>query len=316
MTAQKVRTLELKDYKQFERLRQNETPWPYVTDAFTQIWDLAYEIVPRAMLTVEWENAWAGGAGYALAETDPHLAFIGIIIKPEYRRRGLGQEAYTKLIDRLRTRKIGRVLTIVNTRQESGHDFVTQRDFHEIGRSIYCELNTATAAVGVLGDAEQLVADQDLRFTTLNRFPQRGLADRLLPIWNRTRPDQPQHWPYVPVSAHRFEREILAPEAISWEHSFVIVTPANDIVGLSLNIPTAENRLFTFYTGIDPDFRGKKLGLALKLKLIEHAQSQGFAGLAAENDADNAAMWRINKQLGFISVLEMVTYQKLLEAYE
>ncbi|MCB0212271.1 MAG: GNAT family N-acetyltransferase [Anaerolineae bacterium] len=314
MTALNVRTLELKEYKHFERLRQNETPWPYVTDAFTYIWDLAYEIVPRAMLTVEFENQWAGSAGYALVENDPDLAFLGIMIKPEYRRQGLGQEAYTKLIDRLRTRKIRRVLTIVNTWQEAGHEFVTQHDFHEIGRTIYCELDTTAVDLGAWANPDEIVTGQNLRFSTLNRFPRRGLADRLLPIWNRTRPDQPQHWPYVPVSANRFEREVLAPEAISWEHSFALITAENQIVGLNLNIPTAENQLFTFYTGIDPDFRGKKLGLALKLKLIEHAQSQGFAGLAAENDAGNTAMWRINNQLGFMSILEMVTYQKLLEA--
>ena len=313
MTSPKIRTLELKEYKQFELLRQNEKPWPYLTDAFTYIWDLAYEIVPRAMLSVEIDNEWAGGAGYALAETDPELAFMGIIIKPEHRRKGLGQQVYAQLSERLQARKIRRVLTMVNAQQVAGLQFAARCGFQEIGRTIYGELDAATADIGAWADPEQIVARQNLRFTTLNRFPRRGLADRLLPIWNRTRPDQPQYWPYVPISANRLEREVFEPEAIVWEHSFAIVTAENHIVGLTLNIHTAANRLFTFYTAVDPDFRRQKLGLALKLKLIAHAQAHGMAGLAAENDAGNAAMWHINQQLGFYPLLEMVVYQKMLD---
>lgn len=313
MPSSKIRTLELKEYKQFELLRQNEKPWPYLTDAFTHIWDLAYEIVPRAMLSVEVDNEWAGCAGYALAETDPDLAFMGLIIKPEYRRKGLGQQVYAQLIERLQARKIRRVLTMVNTQQETGLQFAARCGFQEIGRTVYSELDAAAADIGSWDDPEQIVARQNLRFTTLNRFPRRGLADRLLPIWNRTRPDQPQYWTYVPISANRLEREVFEPEAIVWEHSFAIVTAENHIVGLTLNIHTAANRLFTFYTAVDPDFRRQKLGLALKLKLIDHAQAQGLAGLAAENDAGNAAMWRINQQLGFCRLLETVVYQKMLD---
>lgn len=314
MTQLKIRTLELKEYKQFELLRQNEKPWPYLTDAFTHIWDLAYDIVPRAMLAVEVEGEWAGCAGYALAETDPGLGFIGLIIEPEHRRQGLGRQVYDMLIDRLRARKARRVLTLVNSQQAAGLQFVARCGFEEIGRTIYSELDAAAADMGAWDDPEQIVTRQNLHFTTLNHFPRRGLAERLLPIWNRTRPDQPQYWPYVPFSANRLEREILESEVIAWPHSFVIVTGEHRIVGLTLNIHTAENRLFTFYTGVDPDFRRQKLGLALKLKLIAHAQAQGIAGLAAENEAGNIAMWRINQQLGFHRLLEVVFYQKILEA--
>ena len=315
MIQLKIRTLELKEYKQIEVLRQNEKPLPYLTDAFTHIWDLAYDIVPRAMLAVEVGGELVGTAGYAMAEADPELCFMGLIIKPEYRRKGLGRQVYDMLIDKVRTRKARRVLTIVNTNQVAGLQFVAQLGFKEIGRTIYCQLDdVATVDMGAWDDPEKMVASQNLRFTTLNHFPRQGLAERLLPIWSRTRPDQPQHWPYIPFSARRFQREILESEAIAWQHSFVLVTGENRIVGLNLNIHEAENRLFTFYTGVDPDFRRQKLGIALKLKLIAHAQAQGIAVLAAENEASNVAMWRINKRLGFRRLLEWVVYQKTLGA--
>jgi ribosomal protein S18 acetylase RimI-like enzyme len=106
----------------------------------------------------------------------------------------------------------------------------------------------------------------------------------------------------------------LGSDAIAWQHSFGLVTSDHRIVGLNLNIQNGENALFTFFTGVDPDFRQQKLGLALKLKLIAHAQAQGIDVLAAENETSNVAMWRINQRLGFCRLLEWGVYQKTLEA--
>jgi GNAT superfamily N-acetyltransferase len=314
MTQLKLRTVTLKDYKQIDALRENEKPVPFLTDAFTHIWDLTYDIVPRAMLAVEVGSELAGIAGYAMAETDPDLWFMGLIIKPEYRRQGLGRQVYGMLLDKLRPRSARRILTMINTHQRAGRQFLARCGFEEIGRTIYGQLDVAKADTGAWDDPEKIVACQNLHFTTLNRFPRQGLAERLLPIWNRTRPDQPQCWPYVPFSLRRLERKIMESEIIAWQHSFVLVTAEQRIVGLNLNIHDAENRLFTFFTGVDPDFRRRKLGLAFKLKLIAHAQAQGIDLLAAENEAGQAAMWRINQRLGFCRLLELVVYQKMLAA--
>jgi GNAT superfamily N-acetyltransferase len=314
MTQLKIRTVELKDYRQIDALRQSEKPVPYLTDAFTHIWDLTYDVVPRTVFVVEAEGDLAGIAGYARAETDPDLWFMGLIIKPEYRLKNLGRQSYDMLIDKLHARKARRILTIINSNQATGCQFAVKRGFKELGRTLYCQLDVATAELEAWDNPEELAARQNLRFTALDHFPRQGLAERLLPIWSRTRPDQPQHWPYVPFSARRLEREILGSDAMAWQHSFGLVTDDHHIVGLNLNIQNGQNGLFTFFTGIDPDFRQQKLGLALKLKLIAHAQTQGFDVLAAENEARNVAMGRINQRLGFFRLLEWGVYQKTLEA--
>ena len=313
MIELKLREPKLKEYVQIKILRHNERPLPYLTDPLTHIWDRTRNIVPGATYVADIKGELVGVAGYAIAETDHELGLMGIIIKPEYQRRGGGGYIYKRLCEKLYTLKARRILTMIYDNQLAGLRFAVQRGFQEIGRSIIGQLDMATINMEVWPDPEKMIADQNLRFTTLNRFPRRGLAERLLPIWNRTRPDQPQYWPYVPFNVSRLEREVLDSEAIVWEHSIVIITPENRIVGLTLNLQETENRLFTFYTGIDPDFRGRKLGFALKLKLIMQAQAHDIDFLAAENEVSNRMMWRINKQLGFCRLRELIVYQKTLE---
>ncbi|MDQ2997405.1 MAG: GNAT family N-acetyltransferase, partial [Chloroflexota bacterium] len=139
-----------------------------------------------------------------------------------------------------------------------------------------------------------------------------GLAERLLVIWNRTRPDQPQYWPYVPYYARRLEREMLEPAEVALPDSFVVVTSDNQIVALALNAHVADNRLCTIYLGVDPNFRRRKLATLLKLKLIAHAQMHEIAFLVAENEVSNTVMHNINRRLGYRHVLDTLVYQKTL----
>ena len=274
-------------------------------------WSPALVAAPKAVLAVEVAGQVVGSAGYTMAEAAPELWLIGIVIWPAYRRRGIGAFVYSSLVEQLRRRGAQRLLANVYTNQLDGLRFVAQRGFREIGSSLNYQLNVA-AADSSWGDPDAIVADQGLRFATLDHFPRHGLAERLLPLWNRTRPDQPQYWPYVSYAAQRFEREMLEPAEVALAHSFVIVASDHHIVALALNAFVANNRLCTIYLGVDPEFRRRRLATALKLKLIAHAQLHGIDFLAAENDAGNTAMRDINRRLGYHHLPDLVVYQKTL----
>jgi ribosomal protein S18 acetylase RimI-like enzyme len=144
--------------------------------------------------------------------------------------------------------------------------------------------------------------------------PRKGLAARLLPLWNRTRPDQPQYWPYQPYHAQRLEREMLAPPEVALHHSFALVARDGQLVALTLQACVEDGCLHSTYLAVDPALRGRGLAAALKHKLVAHAQAHGIAWLVAENDARNSAMQRINQRLGYRQVTELVVYEKTLGA--
>ncbi|NNJ12729.1 GNAT family N-acetyltransferase [Chloroflexales bacterium ZM16-3] len=282
-------------------------------DSFTQLWGSPADTAPGDMLAVEVAGQLAGGAAYRMAEGEPGLWLTGVAVLPERRRRGVGAQAYRALEDVLRRRGTRRLLAGVTGDSPAGQGFAARQGFEEVGGTITYQLDSAAADRAGWGDPQQLVAAQGLRLARLDRFPRRGLAERLLPLWNRTRPDQPQPWPFVPYSARRLEQEMLAPDAVALPHSFVIVTPSNQIIALALSAQLAADCLASIYLAVDPEFRGRGLALALKRQLIIHAQEQAIAALLAENDRRNCAMRAINQRLGYRPLSKRLVYQRALE---
>jgi ribosomal protein S18 acetylase RimI-like enzyme len=311
-----ISPLQPKAYPQVIELLDQEKRFPYLPDAFTPLWSVTPDGLAKALWSITAGGEWVGSAGYVVAESDRTLASLGLIIAPAFRQQGIGDQVYRALLAALQKRGIERVLTKLYVQQLAGMRFLACRGFCPCGMSIHSQLHVDSVQLAQWADPATLVAQHRLHFTTLDRFPRFGLAERLLPIWNRTRPDQPQDWPYVPFSAQRLEGEILESAELALSHSFAIVTADQQVVALTLNLhyPAVgvDNRLFTVYSAVDPDFRRRKLATALKLKLIAHAQAHGIAFLAAENDERNQAMWQINHSLGYRPLAELVVYQKTI----
>lgn len=317
----KISPLHSKEYAWVNGLLDREKSFAYLPDAFTPLWNLTPDGLPKAFWSITIDGELVGSAGCVLAENDRKLASMGLIIAPVYRRQGIGDQVYSALLEWADKRNVQRLLTKVYTHQGDGLRFLAQRGFCELGASFHWQLHVAAVQREEWDDPNAMVAAQGLHFTTLNRFPHRGLAERLLPIWNRTRPDQPQDWPYVPYSLRRFAEEILEPTALALEHSYAIVTADQQIVALMLNIhynrdqteQKTDQRLFTVYSAVDPDFRRRGLATALKLKLIAQAQAHHIDFLAAENDERNVAMWQINQRLGYRRLADLVVYGKSVD---
>lgn len=306
----KIRPLKFHDYEQISRLLANEKQLAVQTDGFTHILSYHSELVPQARWAIFVDEQFAGCAGYVCAANDHDLAFISIVLAPPYRGQGIGSQLYKLLVTDMQTHGVKCLMTEVFAHQKAGIAFVTQQDFSEVGRTTHYQLNIANSPV-----VDRKRFDMcDLRIVALDRFPQRGLGERLLPIWNVTRPDQPQHWPYVPFSVRQFEQEILQSDELALGHSFVIVTKTDQIIALQLNLSLGVDRLFTFYSAVAPNYRGYGLATTLKMKLIEHARALGFTWLSAENNCQNAAMRHINEKLGFEPQSTLITYQHSLAA--
>jgi GNAT superfamily N-acetyltransferase len=316
----KISPLHPKEYAWVSGLLDQEKRFAYLPDAFTPLWSFTPDGLPKVLWSITAGGELVGSAGCVLVETDRSLAAMGLIIAPTYRRQGIGNQVYNALIEWADQRNVQCLLTKVYTHQAAGLHFLAQHGFRERGASWHGQLHVAAAQREGWDESDAMVAAQGLRFTTLNRFPQRGLAERLLPIWNRTRLDQPQDWPYIPYSVQRFAEEMLEPEALALEHSYAIVTADQQIVALTLNIhynkaQTEEGmgqRLFTVYSAVDPDFRRRGLATALKLKLIAHAQAHHIDFLAAENDERNVAMWQINQRLGYRRLADLLVYGRVV----
>jgi len=57
--------------------------------------------------------------------------------------------------------------------------------------------------------------------------------------------------------------------------------------------------MYTMMTGIEPDYCGRKIALALKLLVIQCARKYEAAYLRTNNDSENAPMLAVNHSPGY-----------------
>lgn len=80
-------------------------------------------------------------------------------------------------------------------------------------------------------------------------------------------------------------------------------------VGLTIGHLLGEEAYF-YFTGVTRDWRGKRIGLALKLRLIAAARAQGIATMRTTNLDRNLPALRLNDSLGFRRVPGSIELRK------
>ncbi len=67
---------------------------------------------------------------------------------------------------------------------------------------------------------------------------------------------------------------------------------------------------WTFLTVVLPEFRGRGIALALKLRALDVARARGCSLILTENHENNASMRALNQKLGFVPGAPSVSYSK------
>lgn len=82
----------------------------------------------------------------------------------------------------------------------------------------------------------------------------------------------------------------------------ILAAEGDKYVGLgAVGLYTETNSAYNLMTGVMPDYRGRKIALALKLLTIRVAQRWGVDYIRTNNDSQNAPMLAINRKLGYVS---------------
>jgi len=71
-------------------------------------------------------------------------------------------------------------------------------------------------------------------------------------------------------------------------------------VGLSSVVRRPDEGYFTGFTGIEREYRGRGIALALKIVSLEYARSIGAREIFTSNHSVNAPMLAINRKLGYL----------------
>jgi GNAT superfamily N-acetyltransferase len=117
-----------------------------------------------------------------------------------------------------------------------------------------------------------------------------------------------------PTSFERFSAtQLEAPEALPEGHFLAL--DGRRLVGVSRVLGDLKHPdvLHQDLTGVLPEYRGRGIAQALKLRTIQFARERGYREIRTSNDSTNAPMLHINDLIGFKRESPIIIFERRLD---
>jgi GNAT superfamily N-acetyltransferase len=240
-------------------------------------------------------NGWAFRTFFSEGSTS---AQCSVNVLGSHRRRGIGNELYERVATHFEV--LGATSGLVSfPESDAGVAFATTHGFREERAEAESVLEVRTVDERPAPDVElRAVADIDPRLA----YEADIAATR----------DMPSTEIINVVPYEEWIEHVLDYPFFTAEGSFVALV--DDVpAAVSLLIADEESgRGANMFTGTQQAYRGRGLGLAVKLASIEWAKAHGITQLVTRNDETNAPMLAINRRLGYRPSGRRVEYLKEL----
>jgi GNAT superfamily N-acetyltransferase len=242
-----------------------------------------------------------------------------IDVEPRWQRRGIGAALFESLLNELQAWDAELVRAETRGDRSTAISFLEHRGFREWRRRWESVLTVASANVTSLLNGQQRMRDAGVTITTYaSELAKRGerLAHDLYEMEVLISRDEPGTEPGTePMSFGRFVgAELNTPDALPEAHFLAML--GERLVGVSrltgdLNHGDVLRQAFT---GTRPEFRGRGIAQALKLRTIEFARERGLREIRTSNDSTNEPMLHINGAIGFQRESPVIIFERRLDA--
>ncbi len=234
----------------------------------------------------------------------PDRYWLDVWVLPEARRRGHGTRLYDTALAALRERDALAALAGVKESMTDGVDFLRKRGWVELKRDWESRLDVATFDPAPFAGAAERVAAQGIRISTyaeeIARDP--NAERQLYELVDQVRGDVPGVDPATPETIEEWRPRWTGAPGFIPEACFVAIDGRGDWLGLSNLDRPLEDATFLWQglTGVRRDARGRGIAMALKLRTVAFAKTQGVGHIKTWNDQRNRPMLSINEAMGFV----------------
>jgi GNAT superfamily N-acetyltransferase len=245
----------------------------------------------------------------------PRKYALRLYVEPTRQGQGIGSALHDRLLDELRERGALLARATVHETRPRAVEFFTRRGYAEVERFWPSHLDVARFDFARFATADERVAGQGIVLTTLaeERARDAGIVRPLYDLAFRSEFDEPTVDPATPVPFEEWlASEIDDPQVLP--DAYFLARDGARLVGLSSLVRLAgqPEALDTGYTCVDPDYRGRGIAIALKLRAIAYARAHGYREIRTENHSLNVPMLRINEALGFARQPAEITFERPL----
>jgi GNAT superfamily N-acetyltransferase len=242
--------------------------------------------------------------GYAMVvkypSEPPDFFNMHVIVDPEVRHQRLGTQLYETAIGFAQEQGAGRMVTEVRENDPSSLQFAEKHGFNKDHHVFDSVLELANFDEALFAGKIEAVEASGIRFFTLADEENRAEAERKLYEVNRMAVlDEPASTGTFPV--YENWRRIILEGAWYRPESQFIAADRDRYIGLAgvYNEPDMPETMFNGLTGVERDYRGRGIAMALKLLTIRYAREHGATKITTGNDARNTPMLAINHKLGY-----------------
>lgn len=235
--------------------------------------------------------------------TDKRLNLY-LIVAPQFRRQGLGARLYAHLEQTAAEMAARQLFAAVRDNDAASQDFAKQRGFTERAHSIEMMMDLASFDSTRFDGLIAALRSQGFHFTNMAELGNGEEARRKLYLLNdstaATTPGSEGEHPWA--SFEEFDRSVCQSDWYRPEGQVVaIVTGSGAWAGMSaITRFEGADHAYNLFTGVDPAYRGRGLGQAVKVLALRYAvRHLNVNRVRTNHNALNAPMIAIDRKLGY-----------------
>lgn len=246
------------------------------------------------------EDEFGQVVGYSIAWrapwTDPGTLIQTNVVHPESRGNGIGRALHDTLHQWAAEVKASRLISFLRETDDRSVAFAERRGYVKERHTFESVLDLASFDGGNLYDAINEAERAGIRFVTLADEPGEASERKLYELYKVTHPDIPGYAGDFPWFEEWKKWSIgQAGARPEWIH---IAKDGDRYVGVVTLLQNEQTQaMYHEYTGVLPEYRGRRIALALKMLGVQTARVCGVPYLRTHNDSMNAPMLRINRDL-------------------
>jgi mycothiol synthase len=230
----------------------------------------------------------------------PQKFWMSVRVMPEHRRKGIGTALFDTLLSASQEHQAISLHTTLQEDNPAGLQFAKKRGFVITGTRYPSRLDPGSFDSAPYQELFAKLEEAGIRLhsvASLASDPERDA--KLLAIQTLIERDVPLPVPLTELTLEQYRKAYIENPQLVVDASMVAVHQGR-YVGLTMTFKEGTDSLLNAVTGVHPEYRGKGIATALKVRVAEYAKAHQFLQISTVNDEVNTAILRVNDKMGFV----------------